>query len=59
MSWHREIWRRRCTEVGINFDDKIVALFMVGNLGAQFKSFRQSLIGSGQIIVERVKAGLL
>ena len=47
-------------EVGIKFDDNIVALFMVGNLGAQFESFRQCLVGSGQIItVERVKAGLM
>lgn len=54
-----EAWRR-CTEVGITFEDNIVALFMVGNLGNEYESFRQSLIGSGQeITVERVKTGLL
>uniref|UniRef100_A0A182IXQ6 DUF4219 domain-containing protein n=1 Tax=Anopheles atroparvus TaxID=41427 RepID=A0A182IXQ6_ANOAO len=54
-----EAWRR-CTEVGIVFQDNIVALFMVGNLGPDYESFRQSLIGSGQkITVERVKSGLL
>ena len=54
-----EAWRR-CTEVGITFEDNIVALFMVGNLGNEYESFRQSLIGSGQeITVERVKSGLL
>uniref|UniRef100_A0A182M962 Uncharacterized protein n=1 Tax=Anopheles culicifacies TaxID=139723 RepID=A0A182M962_9DIPT len=54
-----EAWRR-CTEVGIKFEDNIVALFMIGNLGPQYESFRQSLIGSGQTItVDRVKAGLL
>lgn len=54
-----EAWRR-CTEVGIIFEDNIVALFMVGNLGTQFESFRQSLVGSGRkLTVERVKTGLL
>uniref|UniRef100_A0A182MI38 Uncharacterized protein n=1 Tax=Anopheles culicifacies TaxID=139723 RepID=A0A182MI38_9DIPT len=52
-----EAWRR-CTEVGIKFKNNIVALFMIGNLGPQYESFRQSLIGSGQTItVDRVKAG--
>lgn len=54
-----EAWRR-CDDVGIKFEDHVVALFMLGNLGPNFDSFRQGLVGSGQkLTTEIVANGLI
>lgn len=51
---------KRCTEASIKLDDRLVALLMLGKLGAEYQPFIMGLTASGtKVTVENVKSSLL